>query len=103
MRSKAKRVRPVRGVRPAVVPHVRSMDGSRRQRLRGKKPSSQAQWMWSPLPDAHVRLVLASDATLVRANMCRSLRCVLPGRAKVAETGRTFLALNQNLPYPSGF
>ena len=39
---------------------------------------SQAQWMWSPLPDAHVRLVLASDAIMVRANMCRSLRCVLP-------------------------
>jgi hypothetical protein len=32
---------------------------------------SQAQWTWSPLPpNAHVRLALAFDATLVRANMC---------------------------------
>ncbi len=41
---------------------------------------SQAQWMRSPLPDAHVRLVLASDSTLVRANMCPSSQSVCAGR-----------------------
>ncbi len=29
-----------------------------------------AQWMWSALPDAHVRLALARDVRLVRASDC---------------------------------
>jgi hypothetical protein len=41
---------------------------------------SEAQWMRPPLPDAHVRLVLASDSTLVRANMCPSSQSVCAGR-----------------------
>ncbi len=31
-----------------------------------------AQWMWSALPDAHVRLALAPDVRLVRASDCTS-------------------------------
>ncbi len=37
----------------------------------------------APLPDANVRLVLASDATLVRANMCPYLRCMLPAAPRL--------------------
>jgi hypothetical protein len=54
--------------------------------------------MWSPLPDAHVRLVLASDATLVRADKCPSLRCVLPAAPRLPRKAtRNPLALKQNV------
>ncbi len=51
---------------------VRGRDGTSSHLLLGVSagpcPPGQAQWMRSPLPDAHLRLVLASDAHLVRAN-----------------------------------
>ena len=60
------------------------------RRFRGALPG-QAQWMWPPLPD--VRLVLASDAILVRANMYPSLRCLLPAAPRLPRRPRRTIHL----------
>ena len=66
---------------------VRGRDGTSSHLLLGVSagpcPPGQARWMRSPLPDAHLRLVRASDAHLVRANSRPSLWSVLPAAARL--------------------
>ncbi len=73
---------------------VRGRDGASSHLLLGVSAwpclPGQAQWMRSPLPDAHLRLVCASDAHLVRANSRPSLWSVLPARGEVASADSPF-------------
>ncbi len=66
----------------------------------------QAQWMWtrtmwSPLPDAQVRLVRASDARLVRANMPVLVERAV-GRGEFASAEYYGSCIETNM-FPRGF